>query len=211
MNQQPIKQIELIDRKRGYDGFFKIDILSFRHTLYQGGWSPVIERELFGRGQAVVVLLYDLQAQCVVLVEQCRAGALDHAMQAQAPEKAWLIEPVAGMIDAGETPEQACSRETQEEAGVEVSEFEYVCQFYPSPGGCDEILHLYAAQIDSHQVPNYAGLAEEGEYIRLIKLPFSEIKPGLQAGRFNVASTLIALQWLAFQTSHLSALHSKEN
>jgi len=201
----PPKQVQLLQKRRGFDGFFKIEVLSYRHTLNQGGWSPELERELFCRGEAVVVLLYDLKQQCVVLVEQCRAGALQHAIDANQPEKAWLLEPVAGMIDKGESAEQACFREVQEEAGVQVSQLEYVCQFYPSPGGSDEILHLYAAEVDSQKIPEFAGLAEEGEDIRLVKCSFSEIEAALKKAEINVASTWIALQWFVFQSGYIVA------
>ena len=191
------KVLEIVSKNRGYDGFFKIDCIEFKHSLFQGGMTPIISRELFGRGQAVVVLLYDTVAKQVVLVEQCRAGALMHA--GDNPNHAWLLEPVAGMIDAGETPYDACVRECQEEANVQVLEFEPIYQFYPSPGGSDEVLHLFAAQIDVQRVPDYAGLAEDHEDIRLVKLSFSEAKQRLMAAEFNVASTLIGLQWLFFQ------------
>lgn len=191
------KHIKIISNVRGYDGFFKIDCIKFQHSLFQGGTSPVIYRELFGRGQAVVILLYDLSAQVVVLVEQCRAGALMHALKNA--NNAWLLEPVAGMIDAGETPYDACVRECQEEAGINLSEFDFIYRFYPSPGGSDEILHLYSAQIDSRLLPDYAGLAGDHEDIRVVKLPFAEAKQRLLAAEFNVASTIIGLQWLFFQ------------
>lgn len=191
------KKIELLNTHRAYDGFFKIDQLTFRHTLFEGGWSPVIKRELFGRGEAVIVLLYDLKAEIVVLIEQCRAGALQHA--ALKNHQAWLIEPVAGMVETGESNLVACKREAFEEAGVTHAEFEYICQFYPSPGGSDEILYLYAAEVDSEALPDYAGEASEVEDIRLIKMPFSQAKSKLMKAEFNVASTIIALQWLLFQ------------
>lgn len=191
------KQINLISKVRGYDGFFKIDCIQFQHSLFQGGMTPTISRELFGRGQAVVVLLYDLKLQTIVLVEQCRAGALNHALDNA--NNAWLIEPVAGMIDAGETPYDACVRECQEEAGIEVTEFEFIYRFYPSPGGSDEILHLFAAQVDSQQVPEFAGLAGDHEDIRLVKMSFPEAKKRLLTAEFNVASTIIGLQWLFYQ------------
>jgi len=57
-----------------------------KHTLYAGGWSPEISRELFVRGSCVAVLLYDPHADKVVLIEQFRAGAI---LQ---PDRAWLVK-----------------------------------------------------------------------------------------------------------------------
>ncbi|KUJ72143.1 NUDIX domain-containing protein [Thiomicrospira sp. WB1] len=186
-----------------FEGFFRIDRVRFQHQRFQGGWSETLERELFGRGQAVLVLLYDCASRQVLLIEQCRAGALKHARHQS--EKAWLLEPVAGMIDSGESAQQACARETQEEAGVTVQDFEYVCQFYPSPGGSDEVLHLYAAEIDFSELPALAGAKEEHEDIRLVPMKFEQAEDRLRSGRFNVASTIVALQWLFFQRLEESA------
>ena len=202
----PDKKLIIHSNTIGYDGFFKINLIDFSHSLYQGGMSPSIQRELFGRGQAVVVLLYDLNLRKVVLVEQCRAGALEHALSAKKDKQAWLIEPVAGMIDPGETPLESCQREVAEEAGIMLNDFEYVCQFYPSPGGSSEILHLYAAQVDANELGDYAGLTHEVEDIRLIKYDFSDARLKLISGKFNVASTIIALQWLFFQKLETDAL-----
>lgn len=199
------KRFEIKSIDSGYDGFFKIDLIDFKHTLYQGGWTGTIRRELFGRGQAVVVLLYDLNNQVAVLVEQCRAGALGHAHASGEAEQAWLLEPVAGMIDLGESAQQAAYREAREEAGVTLDNLEYVCQFYPSPGGSDEILHLFAAEIDSADLPEYAGLAEDHEDIKIVRLPFNQARQQLLQGQFNVASTIIGLQWLLFQKLGLAS------
>jgi len=195
------KQLDILLTQRAYNGFFKIDKIAFRHSLYQGGWTPVIKRELFGRGEAVVILLYDRTHEKIILVEQCRAGALKAALASGEPEQAWLIEPVAGMIDAGETPLQACVRETQEEAGCSLAEadFEFIARYYPSPGGSDEVLHLYAAEVDVNQLPDYAGLEAEDEDIRLVKLSFKEAFNQMNQAKFNVASTMIGLQWLCYQ------------
>lgn len=198
-NTMPEKTIQLQSVKTEFQGFFKVQSLLFKHSLYQGGCSPEIKRELFCRGEAVVVLLYDSVLSQVVLIEQCRPGALQHAQRVNQPDQAWLVEPVAGMIDLGETASDAGIRESREEAGIEVSELEYVCQFYPSPGGCDEILHLYAADICANEVSEFAGLAGDHEYIRVVKLDFTDAKRMLFNAEFNVASTYIALQWLFFQ------------
>jgi len=100
MQTDSIKQFEISTVEKVYDGFFKMHQITFRHSLYQGGWTSPLIRELFGRGQAVVVLLYDPKAQQVILIEQIRAGTLQHA--ADQNDQAWLIEPVAGMIEAGD-------------------------------------------------------------------------------------------------------------
>lgn len=199
MNTTPEKTLQIQSVKIEFQGFFKVKSLFFKHSLYQGGCSPEIKRELFCRGEAVVVLLYDSSLKQVVLVEQCRPGALQHAQELNQPDQAWLLEPVAGMIDFGETAIDAGRRESREEAGIDVSELEYVCQFYPSPGGCDEILHLYAADIYANEVSEFAGLAGDHEDIRVIKLAFTDAKRMLLNAEFNVASTYIALQWLFFQ------------
>ena len=182
-----------------YSGFFRIDLLNYRHSLYQGGTTELMSRELFGRGQAVVVLLYDVHQKVVVLIEQCRAGAIQHAAQSGKMQQAWLLEPVAGMIDFDETPIQAGIREAQEEAGIALTDLEYICQYYPSPGGCDEILHVYASSIDARLLPEYGGLSGEHEDIKIVKIPFEQAQHDLVSGRFNVSSTLISLQWFFYQ------------
>ncbi|MDA3807765.1 MAG: NUDIX domain-containing protein [Thiomicrorhabdus sp.] len=206
MNTIPEKTLNIQLVKTEFQGFFKVQSLLFKHSLYQGGCSPEIKRELFCRGEAVVVLLYDSNLKQIVLVEQCRPGALQHAQQLNQPDQAWLLEPVAGMIDLGETAVEAGIRESREEAGIEVLELEYVCQFYTSPGGCDEVLHLYAADICANEVSEFAGLADDHEDIRVIKLAFTDAKRMLLNAEFNVASTYIALQWLFFQKLAVQSL-----
>jgi len=182
-----------------FNGFFQVNNLKFTHSLYQGGLSSVVEREVFSRGEAVVVLLYDLALEKIVLVEQCRAGAVEHALKDNKIDQAWLLEPVAGMIDLGESPIEACIRESKEETGLAVSDLEYISHFYPSPGACDEILHLYASNIDSQLVNSHAGLATEDEDIRVVVLSFEQARKMLAKGQFNVATTYIAVQWLFYQ------------
>ncbi len=194
----PLKNFKIQTIKTPYSGFFKLNVVHFKHTLYTGGWTETFSRELFQRGEAVVVLLYDLANEQVVLVEQCRAGALLSA-QAGSQSEAWLLEPVAGMIDVGESPIEAGVREAHEETGAVIQELEYVCQFYPSPGACSEILHLYAAEISVDTIPEYAGLESEHEDIKVVRLSFKKAKQMLLNAEFKVAATYIALQWLFFQ------------
>lgn len=60
------------------------------------------------------------------------------------PEKV-LIEVPAGLIDPGESPEQAARRELQEECGLEAGRLEELASAYSSAGFCDERIHVYLA------------------------------------------------------------------
>lgn len=96
-----------------YQGFFRLHRLTLSHPRFEGGRVRV-QREIFDRGDAVCVLLYDPLADAVVLVEQFRAGALGKV------DSPWLLELVAGMVEAGESAEAVARRESVEEAGVEL-------------------------------------------------------------------------------------------
>ncbi|MCX7782021.1 MAG: NUDIX hydrolase [Meiothermus sp.] len=54
------------------------------------------------------------------------------------------LEIPAGLIDPGETLEEAAKRELAEEAQL-TGELEYLTGFYLSPGFCDEKLHVFRA------------------------------------------------------------------
>ena len=188
------KRITNINKINCFKGFFQLDKIQYQFSKYQGGLSSLITRELFIRGDAVIVFLYDAKHQKIILVEQCRTGAINFNRTNN--EQAWLLEPVAGMIDTGESQLDACHREAKEEAGVNNAQFEFVCRYYPSPASCEEVLHMYAAEIDYRDLPQYAGLDSEAEDIRIVILDYKDAKQKLLNGDFNVASTIIALQWL---------------
>ncbi len=70
------KQFTIIKETTPYKGFFSLKTFELKHTLYKGGWSNTITRELFHRGNCVAVLLYDPIRDEVVIIEQFRIGAI---------------------------------------------------------------------------------------------------------------------------------------
>lgn len=185
------KQFEIVDDQPVYQGFFTLSKLRLRHSLFRGGWSGELTRELFQRGACVAVVPYDPQRDALVLVEQFRVGAL--------PFKAdpWLLEIVAGAVEAGESAEQVARREALEEAGCTLRELIQIGRFFTTPGAFAEQITLFCGLADVSQVAGVHGLAEEGEDIRVHVVSFDEAWALLQNGVIDSAIPMIALQWLA--------------
>jgi ADP-ribose pyrophosphatase len=57
-----------------------------------------------------------------------------------------IPELPAGKLEKGEDPFETGKRELEEEAGCVADEYYDLGKFYPSPGYCGEIIHLYAAK-----------------------------------------------------------------
>ena len=194
--------VEVVEREACFRGFYQLDRLHLRHRLFAGDMGKLISRELFVRHDAVCVLPYDPQRDCVVLIEQFRVGALDKSVNP------WLIELVAGLIDKDEQPEEVARREAVEEAGLALAELWPLTQYYPSPGGSDERVHLYVGRCDSRGAGGVHGLEEEGEDIRVLVWSLDEALAALDDGRIDNAASIIALQWLALNRAEVRGLWS---
>ncbi|MDD2160041.1 NUDIX domain-containing protein [Pseudomonas sp. MIL19] len=200
MNAQD--DVQVIDRAACFSGFYKLDRLRLRHRQFAGDMGPELSRELFVRHDAVCVLPYDPQRDCVVLIEQFRIGALDKSTNP------WLLELVAGLIDKDEVPEEVARREALEEANLPLSALWPITQYYPSPGGSDERVHLFVGRCDSAGAGGVHGLAEEGEDIRVHVWPLEDALDAVKDGRIDNAASIIALQWLALNRVEVRGLWS---
>jgi ADP-ribose pyrophosphatase len=193
------RDVEIIEKTTPYQGYFQVDVYRLRHRKFDGGWTQPLTRELFERGHATAVLLYDPERDAVVLVEQFRIGA--HA----AGFDPWLVEVVAGIIEAGEDPAEVARREAVEEAGRVITDLEPIGTFFLSPGGSSETLVLYCGRVDSRGAGGVHGLDHEGEDIRVVVLPPDEALARVMATRGANANAVIALQWLALNRESLRA------
>lgn len=194
--------VEIIERETCFSGFYQLDRLQLRHRQFAGGMGPQLSRELFVRHDAVCVLPYDPQHDVVVLIEQFRIGALEKSTNP------WLLELVAGLIDKDEQPEEVARREAVEEAGLTLTALWPITQYYPSPGGSDERVHLFVGRCDSQGAGGVHGLVEEGEDIRVHVWPLEDALDAVKDGRIDNAASIIALQWLALNRAEVRGLWS---
>jgi len=180
-----------------FQGFFKMTQMIVQHRLFGGGWSKPLKRELFQRGDAVGVLLYDPRHQLVGLVEQFRPGALN---EQHGP---WQYELVAGMMNANEEPEQVAVRELQEETGLEVEKLLPICDYLVSAGGTDEKMHLFCGLVDLSERGGVFGHDGEGEDILFQVWSYDETLQAFSQGLLNSAAMSVALFWLQLNNHRL--------
>ncbi|HXH72757.1 MAG TPA: NUDIX domain-containing protein [Mariprofundaceae bacterium] len=174
-------------RKPLYRGFFHLDACTVEHDCFAGG-SQTIVREHLERGDAVAVLLYDPSVDEVLLLQQFRIGP------AVREEDPWLVEIVAGMIDAGESPEDAAVREAEEETGYRPEELQHLGRYYSTPGGSSERIDLYFGEVDKHDAAgDGGGMDHEQEDIHAFWLPRAEAMQWLVEGRINSGAPMLAL------------------
>ncbi|MTJ81421.1 MAG: NUDIX domain-containing protein [Telmatospirillum sp.] len=195
------KNVEILEKTTPFQGYFRIDRYSLRHSRYDGGRTQPMTREIFERGHAAAVLLYDPLRDEVGLIEQFRVGAY----AANWPDP-WLIEIVAGIIDDDAPADQVAIREAREEAGVDVRDLIRISKFLVTPGGSSETLELFCGRVDATLLTGCHGLEEEGEDIRVFALPAEEAFRWVEEGRVANATAIIALQWLALNRERVRAL-----
>lgn len=133
-------------------------------------------------GAAVIVALDDDDR--VLLIQQYR-----HPLRL----RDWELP--AGLLDAeGETPLQTAQRELAEEVDLDATEWEPLLSAYTTPGGNDELVHVFLAEGLSRRGEAFAREAEEAD-IRIEWMPLTDAIAGVLAGRLR--NGILALGLLA--------------
>lgn len=193
--------VHLIEARNRYAGFINVQELQLSHRKFDGTMSETMDRAVMVGTDCAMVLPYDPVRDRVLVVEQFRPGAYlrgDH--------NPWTIEPVAGLIDPGETPEDAARREAAEEAGVDIGALHCVSAAYPSPGATTEHFFIFIGETDLPDgIEGVGGLASEAEDIRSHVMDWADFDSALNAGTFRLLPLLVAGHWLARNRERLRA------
>jgi len=177
---------KITSRRRLYDGWNRLDEVTV------AGAKGEHLREVVGHGDAASLLPYDPQRRTALLVRQLRAPLL-----ARGESGGWVLEACAGIIDPGETPEEAALREAEEELGVRLDEAELLASVYPAPGCLDELAHLFLATYGPKDlVAEGGGNDDEGEEIEVVEMGLDDLFSLLQARKIIDAKTVIMVQAL---------------
>ena len=193
--------VEVLRRDVSHLGFFRSDTYKLRHPRFDGTMSDSMEREVFIGADAALVLPYDAKRDRVMLVEQFRMGPF-----ARGDAHPWILEPIAGRVDAGESPEDAASRECLEEAGLSLSALLPIARCYASPGEVSTYFHMFLGLADlPDDSAGIGGLEGEQEDIKSHVISFERAMDLVRSGEINIGPLIQMLQWLALNKAQFEA------
>lgn len=185
-----MRRVVVHGTKRVFDGFFKIDEAELTFERFDGRMSGRVRRLCFERGDSVAAVVYNRDSRVAIFVSQFK-----YPTYAKGP--GWIMETVAGMLEPGETPEEALRREVLEEIGYRAEKLEPIAEFYVSPGGSSERILLYYVEVSTDgKVAEGGGVASEEEDIRTVTLSPEELQHLMDTRSVHDAKTIVGIQWL---------------
>ncbi len=191
--------VEVLRHRRPYSEFFSLVEQDLRFRRFDGSWSDTVTRTVLVSGDAVTVLPYDPVRDEVLLVEQFRYGPF-----VRGDDAPWALEPVAGRVDPGETPEQTARRETHEEAALALDRLELVGRYYASTGALSEYVISYVGLCDlSEAGGDIQGAVDEHEDILTHCVSFDRLMALVASGEAEDAPLLLTAWWLAANRDRL--------
>jgi ADP-ribose pyrophosphatase len=105
----------------------------------------------------------------------------------------WVLEVPAGKRDVlGEAPELTAARELEEEVGKRAGRLLKLCEFWNTPGFCDEYTHLYAA-LDLVDVGGPAATSAEEQHMTIESIAFADVDRLIAERELVDAKTIIGL------------------
>ena len=186
------RHVEVIEMTRPYTGFFAVRDYRLHYRQFDGSMSAEVSRAAFVSGDASLVLPYDPETDQILVLEQFRIAPF-----ARGDKNPWLFEPIAGMIDLGETPETCARREAEEEAGLNICNLIPISKSYPSPGGSTTFFHSFLGICDlKNYTPKLGGLDDENEDIRPHLISVDHAIEMAILGRFRALPLAMMVLWL---------------
>ncbi len=171
------KESDLLEKTIRKIYVFKGRIVNVRNDDAQLSNGKIVSREVVEHRGGVGILPITAQGG-VLLVKQYRY-----------PYGELLLEIPAGKLELGETPFETGVRELREETGMNAARYFDLGIDYPSPGYCNEKIHLYAAD----GLTEIGQKLDEGEFLNVLSVPLTEALTMIYNGELKDSKTVIAL------------------
>ena len=175
------------------DDWYLLKKTTFDYLRNDGTWQTQT-RETYDRGNGATILLYNLDAQTIILTRQFRFPAYVNGL-----EEGFLIEAAAGLLEES-SPEQRIKTEAEEETGYKVDNVQKVFEAYMSPGSVTEKLYFFIGEYSPQQKVSLGGGVEsEGEDIEVLEIKFSDALRMTTNGEIIDGKTIMLIQHAALK------------
>lgn len=152
-------RVRIVETRVLSDDWYLLKKTTFDFLRRDGVWQRQ-SRETYDRGDGAVILLFNRQAQTVILTRQFRFPVFVNGHDGM------LIEAAAGLLDNA-SPEARIRAEAEEETGYFVQNVEKVFEAYMSPGSVTEKLHFFVGEYQADdRINEGGGVAAEGKIWR---------------------------------------------
>lgn len=169
--------MNLFEKSVSSNTLFTGNIITLKKEMVTLPNGKQASREIVGHPGGVGIVAVDDNRQ-VLMVRQYRR-----------PFDELVLEIPAGKLNYGEAPRACGIRELEEETGAKAASFEYLGKHYPSPGFCQEIIHIYLAtgltMGDVHP--------DEDEFLEIEKYPLAELVDMVLENKIYDTKTVIGI------------------
>ena len=167
IRDEPV-DVDIVESELVYEG----RVWDVRSDTLRYGDAEIVRQYVAHPGAAAIVAIDDRDR--VLLIQQYR-----HPIR----HRDWEIP--AGLLDvAGESPLQSAVRELAEEADLEAAQWDELVSIFTTPGGNDEVVHLFLARGLTSIAEAHVREDEEAD-IRIEWMPLAEAVSAVLAGRLR--------------------------
>lgn len=165
------------------DESVELEVLS-SELVYEGAvWDVRSDTVRYGDGEMTRQYVAHPGAAAVVAIDDDGRVVLIQQYRHPIKERDWEIP--AGLLDvAGEPPLETAKRELTEEVDLEASRWQHLVSMHTTPGGNDEVVHLFLARGLTAVETDYQREHEESD-MRVERVPLADVIDGVLSGRLR--------------------------
>ena len=152
--------------------------------VYEGAvWDVRSDTVRYGDGEMTRQYVEHPGAAAVVALDDDGRVVLIQQYRQPIKERDWEIP--AGLLDvAGEPPLETAQRELTEEVDLAADRWQHLVSIHTTPGGNDEVVHLFLARGLRDVESDYEREHEESD-MRVERVPLTDVIDGVLAGRLR--------------------------
>lgn len=174
-----------INRAGAIQKFFDQEKTRHASTIFQGKVLKLKLVDVELPDGKVVQQEFIQHAEVACVVPLTRDGQLLMIRQYRNAVGSLLLEMPAGRIEPGENPAEAARRELREETGYESGQLTRLLSFFPIPGFCDMLVHVFLATELTYMGQNL----DDTEFVEVVRIPFAQAVQRVWSGEIRDATS----------------------